>query len=341
MSVYQRRAHEAALRDRVGSLAKVVAAMGSAENLKKLVFPRAGTAPDSALLDYHKRLTKLAGAICDADANILRVRFFAKPPQGEILIILDASSSRQTNDGVKIGAPYPDAPMELQQAFGEGKVKTTASLKGGARVSGFAPLMAASAPTGVVVGVEVDATAWQRGAHVARWISKGVTAFFALMLVALFWIVQRSKRGVQPEPPVAAVKEPLTEKFQENVDEQIIAGARFETPEPVSAPEPIEEGLLVISAKGEIVECNPEFVALWSIPQDLLAQKQYAPVLKLITAQMAEPEAFLKQIEFGGSEMSIDDYSKVTLKDGRLLEYRSSLEKSEAGTSWILNFRKC
>ncbi len=332
VSGHQERAHEAALRDRVAGLAKVVAAMGSAENLKRLVFPRAGAAPDMALLDYHKRLTKLASAICDADADILRVRFFAKPPKGEILVVLDAASGRHANDGSKLGAPYPDAPLGLQQAFAESKVKTLVSMdKGEAKVSGFAPLMGAAAPTGIVVGLEVDATAWRHGVQVARWIAKGVTLFFALLLVALFWIVQRPARAA--------------------VEEQLIAGARVETPEPMSAPERLEAAapaavdtekfaLLIISAKGEIVECNPEFVALWNVPLDLLTQKEYAPVLKWITSQIGDPEAFLKQIESAGSAMGAEDFSKVKLKDGRVLEYLSMLEKSEAGTSWILKFRK-
>jgi PAS domain S-box-containing protein len=84
------------------------------------------------------------------------------------------------------------------------------------------------------------------------------------------------------------------------------------------------DGILVVGEDNSIVSCNSRFVEMWGIPPELVAKKDDAPVLELVTGQVADSRAFLERVQYlydSRQEVSRDE---VVLKDGRVFDRYSS-----------------
>ena len=81
----------------------------------------------------------------------------------------------------------------------------------------------------------------------------------------------------------------------------------------------IAEGLLVASDQGEILLMNRRFQDLWQVPGEITANTADAMLLAHAREQLAEPEAFLREVErLYCSEDEQTDY--LQFKDGRVYE---------------------
>lgn len=84
----------------------------------------------------------------------------------------------------------------------------------------------------------------------------------------------------------------------------------------------LPDGVLLTDASRRVVYANPAFAAHWRIPSHLLAAGEEAPMLAFVQSQLADPLAFVREVERINptSETSQDE---VRLADGRVLSRRS------------------
>lgn len=84
----------------------------------------------------------------------------------------------------------------------------------------------------------------------------------------------------------------------------------------------LPDGVLLTDASRRVVYANPAFAAHWRIPSHLLAAGEEAPMLAFVQSQLADPVAFVREVERINptSETSQDE---VRLADGRVLSRRS------------------
>jgi len=85
-----------------------------------------------------------------------------------------------------------------------------------------------------------------------------------------------------------------------------------------------------------IITANGHFLEMFGIPRDLIVQKDDNPVLALVVAQMAEPEAFFNKVQELYNSNKIDR-DTLHLKDGRIIERYSEpliLQEKIAGRVW-------
>ena len=94
-----------------------------------------------------------------------------------------------------------------------------------------------------------------------------------------------------------------------------------------AALESTVDGILVVDRSGKISRWNQKFVDLWRVPKELLVTDVDDPVLKYVTDQMAQPEAFSARVQelMEHPEASSDD--TLLLSDGRVIERYSQPQK--------------
>jgi PAS domain S-box-containing protein len=103
--------------------------------------------------------------------------------------------------------------------------------------------------------------------------------------------------------------------------------------------EAINDGLLIVSESGQILHFNSRFVELWSIPAELMTQKEDKMLLECLFAQLEEPEQFIAHVR------KIFQYSVRTeeilhFKDGRIIEqYSFPLEREGEERALVWLFR--
>ncbi len=87
-----------------------------------------------------------------------------------------------------------------------------------------------------------------------------------------------------------------------------------------AALESTADAILVVNRKGEIVQWNQKFVDLWQVPEHLLVRDVKDPVLEYVSAQFADPEAFVSGVMalYEHPEDSSED--TLILADGRFFE---------------------
>jgi PAS domain S-box-containing protein len=96
------------------------------------------------------------------------------------------------------------------------------------------------------------------------------------------------------------------------------------------------DGILVVDNHQTIITANGHFLEMFGIPRDLIVQKDDNPVLALVVAQMAEPEAFFNKVQELYNSNKIDR-DTLHLKDGRIIERYSEpliLQEKIAGRVW-------
>jgi PAS domain S-box-containing protein len=90
------------------------------------------------------------------------------------------------------------------------------------------------------------------------------------------------------------------------------------------------DGILVVDRERRVVGYNTRFIKMWRIPEELAAKKDDAQLLKYITGQLSEPEAFLVKVEDLYTKLDVEDNDVVRFKDGRVFE-RFSLPQRVGG----------
>jgi PAS domain S-box-containing protein len=99
------------------------------------------------------------------------------------------------------------------------------------------------------------------------------------------------------------------------------------------------DGFLVIDGNGKVSRCNRRFAELWSIPQELLAERDDAKLIQFILEQLVDPEAFLEKVQ-RLYQSEAEDFDTLAFKDGRIFErYSFPLMMNGVVSGRVWNFR--
>ena len=84
------------------------------------------------------------------------------------------------------------------------------------------------------------------------------------------------------------------------------------------------DGILVVDENSKIRWYNHHFVEIMNIPEELIENKDDEPVLRLVTEQMADPQHFLRRVNYLYEHRREISREELVLKDGRILDRYSS-----------------
>lgn len=94
-----------------------------------------------------------------------------------------------------------------------------------------------------------------------------------------------------------------------------------------AALESTADGILIVDRTGKIARWNQRFVDLWKVPEELLETHVDEPVLSHVTAQMADPDAFLSKVKALYEHPEESSHDTLYLSDGRIVERYSQPQK--------------
>lgn len=99
----------------------------------------------------------------------------------------------------------------------------------------------------------------------------------------------------------------------------------------------VADAILVVDNSGAIVSFNQPFVALWSLPDTILATKDDRAALGFVLDQLADPGAFLAKVESLYAQPEASSLDVLDFKDGRIIERYShpySVSQQTIGRVW-------
>jgi diguanylate cyclase (GGDEF)-like protein/PAS domain S-box-containing protein len=118
----------------------------------------------------------------------------------------------------------------------------------------------------------------------------------------------------------------------ESVDARSERECRFNTAVISAVQQASPDGILLVDSKERIVFYNRKFVAMWSIPPDLIASRNDIQVRDMVAGQVVERDAFLARVEKLYSHTDEVSRDEIRLKDGRTLDRYSASVSLEDGT---------
>ncbi len=90
-----------------------------------------------------------------------------------------------------------------------------------------------------------------------------------------------------------------------------------------TALESSPDAILIIDAKGQIIEFNQNFIALWDVPQALVLAGADEPVLAVVTSRVKDEQEFLARVRYLYDHPEIQSHEEIELKDGRIIDRHS------------------
>jgi two-component system sensor histidine kinase/response regulator len=84
------------------------------------------------------------------------------------------------------------------------------------------------------------------------------------------------------------------------------------------------DGILVVDEKAQILLYNSRFVEMWGIPANLVEGGDDEPVLQFVTAQMADPTSFFRQVQYLYENRHETSRDELILADGRVFDRYSA-----------------
>ena len=91
--------------------------------------------------------------------------------------------------------------------------------------------------------------------------------------------------------------------------------------------ESTEDGLIVVSSSGKIVQFNQKFIDMWRIPPEIMLSGEDEPVLQYVMDQMIEPGRFLETIKKLYTDPEAISSDQLDFIDGRIFERYSQPQK--------------
>jgi len=98
------------------------------------------------------------------------------------------------------------------------------------------------------------------------------------------------------------------------------------------------DGILIVDENDEIVSYNERFAEIWSVPLDLIEERDDEPVLDRVAQQMKNPEEFRERVEYLYAHPEEDSRDLLELRDGRTLDrYTTALTEGDTyyGRLWV------
>ncbi|MBX9716487.1 MAG: diguanylate cyclase, partial [Burkholderiaceae bacterium] len=83
------------------------------------------------------------------------------------------------------------------------------------------------------------------------------------------------------------------------------------------------DGILVTDLAGRVVNFNPRFVSLWSVPEVLLKEHDDAAVSAWMLRRVSDPVGYTKRLQCVGESMTLEGTDVLNLRCGRVLERRT------------------
>lgn len=99
------------------------------------------------------------------------------------------------------------------------------------------------------------------------------------------------------------------------------------------------DGILVISAEGEILSHNQRFLDMWSIPPEVAASRSDEAAIQTVLNQLEDPAAFLARIDYLYAHPDVQARDEIALHDRRVFDrYTAPIISSEGdyyGRIWF------
>lgn len=100
------------------------------------------------------------------------------------------------------------------------------------------------------------------------------------------------------------------------------------------------DGVLVVTVDGEIIDFNKKLVSMWHIPAHVLEMRDQRKALEIAVEQLEDPVGFIERIKFLHEHPDSISIDILRFKDGRVFERHSHPYKSNDETiGLILHFR--
>ncbi|MDQ3677745.1 MAG: ATP-binding protein, partial [Actinomycetota bacterium] len=92
------------------------------------------------------------------------------------------------------------------------------------------------------------------------------------------------------------------------------------------------DGILVVSREGVIVSHNRKFGEMWGIPQEVLEAGDDDRAIAFVLSQLADPDAFVAQVQRLYSLPDAESHEELEFKDGRVYERHSLPQRVDGKT---------
>lgn len=80
------------------------------------------------------------------------------------------------------------------------------------------------------------------------------------------------------------------------------------------------DGILIVSPNGQILSWNHRFRAMWSMPDDILAEGEDRAAIQAVLQSLVDPQGFLAKIEHLRLHPEESGFDELALLDGRVFE---------------------
>ena len=100
------------------------------------------------------------------------------------------------------------------------------------------------------------------------------------------------------------------------------------------------DGILAVRTYGEVICNNSQFESMWGLPAEVMAQRKGTDIAEFISAQVTDPEGYVKRIEENRRSSDLNAFDVIELKDGRTFErYAKSQRMNGMVMGSVINFR--
>ena len=211
------------------------------------------------------------------------------------LIHDDGTYAARNHDLAQVlGKSVPaDRPFLLPGAPEHGVVRLLAAIDGRPRIYGWRKL--SGLPLVLNVGLDEESLLAPAELEIRLSLQRNLIALplAALGVGAISWLMWR-----------------MTRQQRHLLGSQALLQATFDS---------TADGILVVRADGQVLEHNPQFKALWRIPDELMGEGDDSRLLQHIQSQLADPTQFMAEVDalYASADQNL---SIVRFKDGRTYE---------------------
>jgi two-component system, NtrC family, sensor kinase len=105
-------------------------------------------------------------------------------------------------------------------------------------------------------------------------------------------------------------------------------GLRFQKALLEAQTEASIDGILVVSADGEMISFNQRFVEMWGIPKEVIGTRSDNAALQSVVDKLIDPQEFLARVAYLYEHPNEESRDEILLKDGRTFDRYSAPVRS-------------